>query len=616
MDTDVVTTTAALEALRPEWEQLEELDAHAPYYVTHRFVRAWCDAYSNQDDVELHVVCARNNGRLVGVAPLSLRREKRKSGEVRVARFASHGDYLSFLLHPDEKPDAVCKRLMETVESALDWDVLALTNIPAPSPLAGFLMRSSYHPSFTLHVENPIIDLRAYNDFADFTSRHLPSKVRKYRNKLYREHDVTFRVIRGNNQDIFDRMADLHRREKRFLVEQKSRDERYSLFEDTHRTRHVRNVFTGTRDAVTFAYESPEGELLGYRTCYLHHRRLLSWNSAYHPDYFDYRIGKVIQYDVLEHLFADGSADVFDFGAGRYPWKFEWTDEFTTTYRLNLRTAREQATSTGQETPRDNVGTPPTKPPSPRRPVTVARGLVRRLGVGRVRRAAVRVRSRVTARTRTPIIWYAPHPDDETIFMGGSICQHRDRRSIVVMLTRGGGSGALDLVNQKLDRPLSRDEFIAARLRELTAAARALGIRKNDLFIHDLPDGALSEEAMRQVVHDMARRYPKAQHRTMSYLDPHRDHATAGRALRSAHQQGIVQEAVFHLPVSLVPEEWGSAVALDQAAIDGKRAALREYERWNPAQGRYAIGAHSVKKLIKDQRRSPRERVHGSDQQG
>jgi hypothetical protein len=56
-------------------------------------------------------------------------------------------------------------------------------------------------------------------------------------------------------------------------------------------------------------------------------------------------------------------------------------------------------------------------------------------------------------------------------------------------------------------------------------------------------------------------------------------------------------------------------VHLDGRALAANRAALGEYEVWRPRQGRYAIGAHSVKKLLKHQSETPTERVHGPDYQ-
>lgn len=69
---------------------------------------------------------------------------------------------------------------------------------------------------------------------------------------------------------------------------------------------------------------------------FLFRRTALSWTSAYHPAVAGYRLGKVLQYDILTELLATGEADHFDFGAGRYPWKFEWAESFDASYRLRM----------------------------------------------------------------------------------------------------------------------------------------------------------------------------------------------------------------------------------------------------------------------------------------
>jgi LmbE family N-acetylglucosaminyl deacetylase len=210
-----------------------------------------------------------------------------------------------------------------------------------------------------------------------------------------------------------------------------------------------------------------------------------------------------------------------------------------------------------------------------------------------------------------PHIWYVPHPDDETIFMGGSIAARPHRRNILVVLTRGHASMARHRVNARLDGELSTEEFGHARVRELRAAARVLGVARDDLIVHDLPDGQLHVDDVHEIIVDMARRHPRARHRTMSYLDPHHDHRTAGRALQAAHDAGHVRRARFHLPVPLAHVQLGSAVKLPERARAAKQRALREYRRWRPSKGRYAVGAHSVPRLIRRQLREPVERVHG-----
>lgn len=214
------------------------------------------------------------------------------------------------------------------------------------------------------------------------------------------------------------------------------------------------------------------------------------------------------------------------------------------------------------------------------------------------------------------MIWYIPHPDDDALFMGGSIFRCRERRNILVPLTRGGGSGAIALINAKLERPLSLEDFMRARCTELTAAARAVGVDESDVIWQDLPDGGVDEEEVHRIILRIAKRHPRAEHRAMSYLDQHKDHAAIGRALLRAYREGAVAEATFHLPVGYADEGLGTRVPLGRPARRAKRAALREYQRWEPENGRYAVGTHSVKKLIKDQLKRPEERVHGPDYVG
>lgn len=216
---------------------------------------------------------------------------------------------------------------------------------------------------------------------------------------------------------------------------------------------------------------------------------------------------------------------------------------------------------------------------------------------------------RTRRRPRPPVIWYAPHPDDETIFMGGSISLQRRRRNIVVVMTRGGASKAWDKINRYVAHPLDAEGFQRARQRELAAAAAALGVAAGDLLAFDLPDGGVDVDAARRIIRTMAARHPGAQHRTMSYLDPHPDHRACGEALRAAFRAGEVADCVFHLP-AFVSSEMGQPVRFDAAAVERKRAALREYEVWNPSRHRYALGAHSVGQLIRKHYNDPVERVH------
>ncbi|GAA5158157.1 GNAT family N-acetyltransferase [Ornithinimicrobium tianjinense] len=630
IETVICSTTEELAQLRDEWEALETPDG--AYYTTHRFVSAWWGSYQDAPGYRLHVVVVRQDGRAVGIAPFAFRPEERDGRTVDVLRWASHGDYMCVLVAHDAAaaaPATVMARVLDELQRIIDDGEAFSVHLPSVQSESDFAwhVRTSqrYHQKLTFLIENPYIDLRR--------PRTVPSHARKYRNQFLRDREASFTVFRGDEHGILERIAEVHRAEKEHLVEARSRTERHSLYEDDRRVEHLRRVFHDTDDTLTFAFhegDAATGRVLAYRTVFRHGRRLFSWNSAYLPEMERYRMGKVLQLQIVEHLEASeltDEIDEFDLGAGKYPWKFEWTPLHRPTYRFLLKPGTPKTpTITKPTTMKPITMKPESEQPmksQPSAPVPSRLPLWRRAARRGVRETLARLPERHAdtvrriVRTRRPrrgtVVWYVPHADDESIFMGGAIASERGRRNIVVLLTRGDASQAIAGVGAKLGRALSVDEFVAARDLEFRAALSHLGVREQDVVRANLPDGALTAELVLEVVRRQARRHPGASHRTMSYLDVHADHAAAGRALRLAHAEGLVRDARFYLPVPQVVDERAARVELDPTAIKAKAAALREYQQWRPEEGRLAVGWRSVADLIVFHRRTPHERVHGPD---
>lgn len=657
MNIEIITDVAGLEALRDEWVALERADPHASFYATHDWVRCWWAGHHDAPGVELHVVVVRQNRELVGIAPLAVHPLKRKGQRLRQLRVAGRGDELTFLVSPTANPRTVLKDVFKHLAGEPTWHEVDMTNIPAGSPLARHLLSSELHEHVRFHVESPYIDLEGRSRVSDLA---VPDKLGNYRRRFLRDTGARFAVFEDDTDGIFARLAALHLLEKQHLIEAHGRDDRRSLFEDAHRYAHLEALYRTPGRCITFAYLDAAGELLAHRTCFRHGRRLLSWNSAYHPSVERYRVGKVIQYDIVDHVLTNDLADTFDLGAGRYPWKYEWTGEATVSYRVSYSTdlARpEPATPVSRPATTGGLAERPARPSTA--PSSRLRRLARRLPLG-IRRPLVTARRRLiggaapgatkppapgrdatSAETPPtplsaapptgtaaapdpahqdepttslgeprPAVWYVPHPDDETIFMGGAIHHNRSAENLVVLLTRGGASNAINKVNAQLDTPIDREEFMAARLREFQAAVRHLGVGGDQVVVLDLPDGAIEESAVRHVVRDMEGRLPGASHRTMTPSDPHPDHAAAGRAVLNALRAHEIGDAVFLVPYPLV--DAGSGVRLahpDPGWVQAKRAALAEYQVWDPTAGRYAIGHHSVRKLLESRHDDPYERV-------
>jgi len=243
-------------------------------------------------------------------------------------------------------------------------------------------------------------------------------------------------------------------------------------------------------------------------------------------------------------------------------------------------------------------------------------------------------------------VFYAPHPDDETLSMGVLITAavQRGDRVILVGLADGRTTGAVRAISTRLaaehhgttapggttpgratpgsaTRPggLSRDQVGAARDAELRRAATDLGIRPDDLVLAhldapDSDDGAIiTVTEAEQVMRTFAARYPGATHVTMSDVAEHQqDHLDAGVALHQLLSASAVTAAAWtvsrlwwHLPGPTWT--WALPTPTERDRI---RRAAREYLTWNPAYGEYAFGFYSVRWQFAALDRDVRDRVH------
>jgi LmbE family N-acetylglucosaminyl deacetylase len=228
-----------------------------------------------------------------------------------------------------------------------------------------------------------------------------------------------------------------------------------------------------------------------------------------------------------------------------------------------------------------------------------------------------------SSRPDREVIFYSPHPDDETLSMSVLIASHvlAGRAVHVVLLSDGRTSNAYPLVNARLvaehRTPLTRAQFGAARVRELRAAVAAMGVPAADVHLETVPD-AMTVADLTPVIQRYRARYPAAGHYTMSWTDTFAPHAHLGEALRRlavAHPHDYpdtrwaVSRLHWHEPAVRALKPWsttGSAKARSRV-----RSAAAAYGVWAPGRGRYRIGYTSVQPQFRALVADPRCLVHG-----
>lgn len=215
-----------------------------------------------------------------------------------------------------------------------------------------------------------------------------------------------------------------------------------------------------------------------------------------------------------------------------------------------------------------------------------------------------------------PVVFYTPHADDETLFMGRAIAHHAlaGREVHIVLGSAPASTYVRQQINGETTSPfwagyhvpdveghdgLTRDESGTARMAELTGAAGCLGVWPQ--FVH-LPDvtASITYDYARDLIASYAAALPGTGHYTMWWGDNHAEHAAFGQALRDLR---AAQPTTYSDARWMVKPEQASAASAAVYAVPASQAATvtrmtqratLSYRSWAPQQGLFALGYHSV----------------------
>lgn len=171
--------------------------------------------------------------------------------------------------------------------------------------------------------------------------------------------------------------------------------------------------------------------------------------------------------------------------------------------------------------------------------------------------------SATVPQARSDIYVFIPHADDDVLSMGVFITDQIRAGNVVhiVYYTDGAGTGVCSLVNGYCaahDKFYGESEaqFTAHRDSELYHAVEALGVPESDIEIYvptathvRLHDGTVNVPEMLTMLGQYHSMHPTATYLTMSWLDGHPDHGSAGIALRELVDNGTISadQALFSM---------------------------------------------------------------------
>ncbi|HHX70047.1 MAG: GNAT family N-acetyltransferase [Miniphocaeibacter sp.] len=333
MEIEILRTIEEIEEIKEDWETIEKMNNNN-IYVQYGFIKNWVENVFDKNDV-LFIIVVKEKDSILGIAPLYIQIRKILSFRIKELKFIGNGDYKNFILKEDfSNKYSIIKKILDVIfENDNLFDRIVLEKIESKSNLAYYFLKDDrYNKNFNFYNETPFLNLKKIRNGELKLSK--PSKVNKFKNKLKRDLGYKFEVEENINKELFNEIINLHLEEQEYLKEEMNRRNRRSIFFQEGLNNFYKSTVVNNSKMILFILKTDNDEIINYKLCYKENKIIYSWNSAYNIKYESFSPNSVIYKEIFDYLLDFSDIEIFDFGAGRYPWKFKWTKDFNIVYNF------------------------------------------------------------------------------------------------------------------------------------------------------------------------------------------------------------------------------------------------------------------------------------------
>jgi CelD/BcsL family acetyltransferase involved in cellulose biosynthesis len=306
----------ATEELAREWQELYAADPRATPFVSPAWVLSCWRHYGA--DARPWLLAARDQGRLVGLAPLAIRRRRGiRTLHVLAEQLADYWDVLALPAARAQVLDTLARELRRR---AGEWDELSLTRLPPGSPSAGALARAGARVHSGTGLPSPGVELpAAFEDYLRMLPSSHRSNLRRHLRRLD-ERELELHTVSDRDQlgQAVDRWHELRLRQwsdqQRRLHPLQVTDRFKAFIQD------VLHELVPARRALLWEFRAGE-RLVGSYVNLVDERAFYWYLGGYEPDAASLGVGKIAVAEGIRSS-IDAGRSYFDFMIGAEPYKY------------------------------------------------------------------------------------------------------------------------------------------------------------------------------------------------------------------------------------------------------------------------------------------------------
>ncbi len=340
MEIERVTDFEQFCSLQAEWDALVDRCEWSCVSLTHPWLSAWWKAF--RDDATLWVLLVRQHGRLTGVMPLMLRRERFHGFPARALSLMLNGHTPTggFLFEQPEQCYACCLEYL--IENRAEWDMLCLEKLPQkifngayfgyPLEQKGF----SFIRADTVPV--PFTEIKgSWEHFLSTRSKKFKKVLRNKLNRMERDGLISVETIPGLQvgSTLFGEMLDVSRRSWK--------GKQGRSIPDDPRVQHFYRELSealGRAGMADLWILRHDGKAIALEYHVRHKGITYPIRADFDEAYHALSPGSLLEYMIMKHLFSDSTIHGYNSCGQTYEYLMNWATDVVEHLNIHLFNSR------------------------------------------------------------------------------------------------------------------------------------------------------------------------------------------------------------------------------------------------------------------------------------
>ncbi len=330
-----ISTIEDFDQSKPAWNELLSGSESNNIFLTWDWLFTWWNVFG--DDKELKILLVKNDGMLIGIAPLYISRNGNDKSFIKfLGSTYVASDHLDFISQKGSE-DTVVSAIFDYLNlHSGEWKAINLIDMNAQSKSIDLIQSCCGRTLYITTKKSgacPYLSLpQNYNLYLDSLTSNMRYNIRRKRRRFEDEYAGSFIVIKEKSElsKAFEELIRLH--VSRMRIKKMN-----SPFHHTRFARFHRNLLNSVFDKgwVRLCFLKIENELIACLYIFKYGEKYFYYQSGFDPKWEKISPGFVLFSYCIENAILEGASE-FDFLRGQETYKLNWTNNKRTSQQINL----------------------------------------------------------------------------------------------------------------------------------------------------------------------------------------------------------------------------------------------------------------------------------------